>query len=71
MAQIDFLDEIIAESTERDPQFPALLAACEAHRREYAPDLSITNPEQSLLAIGESGGEKGQKKPERPGANDA
>jgi len=30
--QHDFLDEIIAESTERDPQFPALLAAAEQRR---------------------------------------
>jgi hypothetical protein len=47
-------------------QYPLTLAACEAHREECTPDLSITDPEhiKRLLAGGRSGGEKGPKRPE-------
>jgi hypothetical protein len=43
----DFLDEIIEESTELDPQFPALLAAAE-RRRELLKTLVAKRREKKL-----------------------
>lgn len=43
----DFLDEIIEESTERDPQFPELLAAAE-RRRELIRELVAARKAKGL-----------------------
>jgi len=43
----DFLDEIIQESTKRDPGFPALLAAAEA-RRALVRELTAIRKQKGL-----------------------